>query len=156
MIKSSVTRVYDDSSNRVSACWLPSRTRLRLDPGGARWRLANVTGRYVAVVFQRSGRQHDLIVWAKLGRRPARRIAYSFPRRADPPAAQLYVSRSGAIAFSRGTTIAYIAPLEPGSPPRYRRLDSGPHVSARSLWADERAGRLRWRNGGAKKSAPWR
>lgn len=157
MIKGSVSRVYDDNSNRVYACWLPARTRVLISGGGdARWRLANVRGAYVAVVLQHSRARRSVIVWAKLGRRPAHRIVYTFPRQENPPALQLYVSKRGAVAFSRATTIGYIAPFEPGSPPRYRMLDSGPRVSGRSLWADERAGRLRWRNGAAKKSAPWR
>jgi hypothetical protein len=157
VIKNSVTRVYDNAgSDRLFGCWLPTGKRVRLDVHAGRWRLANVNGRYVAVVFDRPGERRDVIVWAKLGPSPARMVAYTFPTSTDPPAAQLYVSKHGAVAFSSLSTIGYIAPLVPGQPPRYRELDSGPRVSAPSLWADEQAGRLRWRNGGLRKSARWR
>jgi hypothetical protein len=156
VVKSSVVRLYDDSADRLYGCWLPTGRRLRIDVKVGRWRLANVEGRYAAVVFEGSGSRRSVIVWARLGSRPARRIAYRFARAADPPAAQLYVSKRGAIAFSAPATIGYIEPLRDGQEPRYRQLDSGRRVAPRSLWADERAGRLRWRSGGLRKSVAWR
>jgi hypothetical protein len=157
VIKSSVVRLYHDSADRLYGCWLPNGRRVRLDVKLGRWRLANVKGRYAAVVFERNGSRRGVIVWARLGGSSAsRRVVYDFPRRTEPPADQLYVSKRGAIAFSAPSTIGYIAPVQPSSPPRYRQLDSGPRVSPQSLWADERAGRLRWRHGGLRKSVPWR
>ena len=157
VIKSSVVRLYDDAADRLYGCWLPTRKRVRLDAKLGRWRLANVHGRYAAVVFERAGSRRGVIVWARLGDSGvSRRIAYRFPRATDPPAYQLYVSKRGAIAFSAPSTIGYIAPPQPGAHPRYRLLDRGPRVSARSLWADEKAGRLRWRSGWLRKSARWR
>jgi hypothetical protein len=157
VIKSSVVRLYDDSADRLYGCWLPTGRRLRLDVKVGRWRLANVKGRYAAVVFERNGSRRGVIVWARLGgASPSRRVVYDFSRTTDPPADQLYVSKRGAIAFSAPSTIGYIAPMRPDRRPRYRRLDSGSGVSPESLWADERAGRLRWRTGGLRKSAPWR
>jgi hypothetical protein len=156
VIRNSVVRLYDDAADRLYACWLPTGRRVRLDAKLGRWRLANVKGRYAAVVFDGAGSRHGVIVWARLGDKPARRIAYRFARRTDPPADQLYVSKRGAIAFSAPSTIGYIAPLEPGRRPRFSQLDSGARVVARSLWADEQAGRLRWRSGALRKSVRWR
>jgi hypothetical protein len=156
VIKSSVARLYDGVGDRLYGCWLPTGRRLRLDVHAERWRLANVQGRYAAVVFDGDGSHPPVVVWARLGENPSRRIAHRMPRGLDPPAEQLYVSKHGAIAFSAPGTIGYIAPLEPGRAPRFRQLDSGARVSPRSLWADEHAHRLRWRSGGARKSAPWR
>jgi hypothetical protein len=155
VIKSSVVRVYDQS-DRVYGCWLPAGRRLRLDRPSSRWRLANVNGPYAAVAFDRA-RSPAVLVWARIGPDPDRRLAYTFPGvRTGPPAAQLYVSRHGAVAFSARHRIGYIAPIRPGQPPRYRELDSGPGVSERSLWANERTGRLQWLDGKVRKSAPWR
>lgn len=156
MIRNSVVRLYDDAADRLYGCWLPTRRRVRLDAKVGRWRLANVRGRYAAVVFERDGSRRGVIVWARLGDRPSRRIVHSFRARSDPPADQLYVSKRGAIAFSAPSTIGYIAPPEPSVKPRYSELDGGPRVAPRSLWADERAGRLRWRSGGLRKSVRWR
>jgi hypothetical protein len=157
VVKSSVVRLYDDAADRLYGCWLPTGRRLRLDAKLGRWRLANVKGHYAAVVFERAGSRRGVIVWARLGdSRASRRVAYTFPRRTDPPANQLYVSKRGAIAFSAPATIGYIAPLRDGRKPRYKPLDSGPRVAPRSLWADEHAGRLRWRSGGKRKSIRWR
>src|SRR3954471_21494615 len=147
VIKNSVVRLYDDAADRLYGCWLPTRRRVRLDAKLGRWRLANVKGRYAAVVLERDGSRRGVIVWARLGDRPVRRVVHSFRSRTDPPASQLYVSRRGAIAFSAPSSLGYIAPPQPGDRPRYRLLDRGPRVSARSLWADEQAGRLRWRSG---------
>jgi hypothetical protein len=155
VIASSVARLYDQS-DRVYGCWLPTGRRLRLDTPRSRWRLANVKGPYVAVAFDRT-HAHDVIVWAKVGPDPERRRAYMFPEPSSgPPAVQLYVSKRGAVAFSTRTTIGYIAPITHGGGPRYTELDSGPGVSARSLWANERTGRLMWTNAGVRKSARWR
>jgi hypothetical protein len=157
VIKSSVVRLYDDAADRLYGCWLPTRKRVRLDAKLGRWRLANVRGRYAAVVFERAGSRRGVIVWARLGDSAvSRRVAYRFARATDPPAYQLYVSKHGAIAFSAPATIGYIAPLRAGHAPSYSELDSGPKVLPRSLWADERAGRLRWQSGGLRKSVPWR
>jgi hypothetical protein len=155
VIKSEVARVYDQA-DRVYGCWLPTGRRLRLDSPRSRWRLANVNGPYLAVAFDRA-HSPPVIVWAKLGPDPDRRLAYTFPRATNgPPAEQLYVSRRGAVAFSPRDRIGYIAPLRAGRPPRYTELDSGPGVSARSLWANERTGRLQWINGEVRKTARWR
>ena len=157
VIKSSVVRLYDDAADRLYGCWLPTARRVRLDVKTGRWRLANVKGRYAAVVFEGRGSRHSVIMWARLGRTSvSRRVAYTFPRTTDPPANQLYVSKRGAIAFSAPSTIGYIAPLRAGHEPEYSQLDSGPRVEPRSLWADERAGRLRWRTGALRKSIAWR
>src|SRR3954451_2214767 len=156
VIRNSVVRLYDDAADRLYGCWLPTRRRVRLDAKVGRWRLANVEGRYVAVGFEGAGSRRGVIVWARLGEKPSRRIAYRFTSRADPPANQLYVSKRGAIAFSAPSMIGYIAPLESGHAPRFSKLDSGPRVVPRSLWADEQAGRLRWRSGGLRKSVRWR
>jgi hypothetical protein len=156
VIENSVVRLYDDAADRLYGCWLPTGRRVRLDAKLGRWRLANVKGRYAAVVFERDGSRRGVIVWARLGDKPSRRIAHVFRAKGDPPAEQLYVSKRGAIAFSAASTIGYIAPLEPGRKPRYSELDSGPRVAPDSLWADERAGRLRWRSGALRKSVRWR
>jgi hypothetical protein len=96
-------------------------------------------------------------VWAKLGDHPDRRIAYTFPEDGPhPPAAQLYVSPRGAVAFSTPSAIGYIAPLRPGREPRYKELDAGSGLSPESLWANDDAHRLYWRKDGVRKSAPWR
>jgi hypothetical protein len=157
VIRSSVARIYDHAgSNQVFGCWLPSGKRVRLDVKAGRWRLANVNGRYVAVVFERTGGRKDVIVWAKLGPSPARMLAYTFPGHSDPPAQQLYVSKLGAVAFSVATTIGYIPPVRADQPPTYKELDSGPGVSARSLWANQESRKLLWLNGKVRKTAPWR
>jgi hypothetical protein len=156
VIRNSVVRLYDDAADRLYGCWLPTRRRVRLDAKVGRWRLANVEGRYVAVVFEGAGSRRGVIVWARLGDKPSRRVAYRFKAKSDPPANQLYVSKRGAVAFSAPSMIGYIAPLQPGHKPRFSQLDSGPRVVARSLWADEQAGRLRWRSGGLRKSVRWR
>jgi hypothetical protein len=157
VIKSSVVRLYDDAADRLYGCWLPTGRRVRLDVKTGRWRLANVKGRYAAVVFEGRGSRRGVIVWARLGKsNVSRRVAYTFARSTNPPAEQLYVSKRGAIAFSAPSTIGYIAPLRPGRQPSYSPLDSGPRVEPRSLWADERAGRLRWRSGALRKSIAWR
>ena len=156
VLRNSVVRLYDDAADRLYGCWLPTGRRMRLDTKLGRWRLANLKGRYVAVVFERDGSRRGVIVWARLGDKPSRRVAHAFRAKGDPPAQQLYVSTRGAIAFSTASTIGYIAPLEPGRAPRYSELDSGPRVAPSSLWADERAGRLRWRSGALRKSARWR
>ena len=155
VIKGSVARVYEQSP-RVYACWLPQRRRVRLDAAGARWRLANVKGPYAAVAFDRAG-SPAVLVWAKLGARPETRVVYEFPADGPhPPAAQLYVSPRGAVAFSTPSAIGYIAPPRAGSQPRYEELDSGPGLSPESLWANNSAHRLYWRSDGVRKSAPWR
>jgi hypothetical protein len=156
VIRNSVVRLYDDAADRLYGCWLPTGRRVRLDAKLGRWRLANLSGRYAAVVFERDGSRRGVIVWARFGDRPSRRIVHSFRATSDPPADQLYVSKRGAIAFSAPSTIGYIAPPAPGKEPRYRELDTGPRVSPRSLWADEHAGRLRWRSGPLRKSVRWR
>src|SRR4051794_19229263 len=157
VIRNSVVRLYHDAAGRLYGCWLPSDRRLRVGANLGRWRLANVKGRYAAVVFQRDGSRRGVIVWARLGDRPVRRVVHSFRVRTDPPANQLYVSKRGAVAFSAPATIGYIAPPQPGGgAARYRELDGSPHVSPGSLWADEQAGRLRWRSGGLRKSVRWR
>src|SRR2546423_15638691 len=102
VIKSSAVRVYEQSS-RVYACWLSHDRRVRLDMPHSRWRLANVKGRFAAVAFDRAGAP-AVLVWVKLGSTPERRIAYTFPDGGPrPPAAQLYVSPHGAVAFSTET-----------------------------------------------------
>ena len=97
-----------------------------------------------------------MIVWARLGYHPTRRVVHVFRARSDPPADQLFVSKLGAIAFSAPDTIGYIAPPGSAGDVHYSELDSGPRVSPRSLWADEHAGRLRWQSGGLRKSVRWR
>jgi hypothetical protein len=155
VIKGTVARVYEQSP-AVYACWLPHERRVRLDSARSRWRLANVKGPYTAVAFDRAG-SPAVLVWAKLGAHPERRVAYEFPvDGSDPPAAQLYVSPRGAIAFSTASAIGYIAPLRAGQSPRYKELDGGPGVSPESLWANNSAHRLYWRRAGVRKSAPWR
>src|SRR5437763_1682916 len=147
VIRSSVARIYEQSPH-VYACWLPHRRRVRLDAGQSRWRLANVKGPFAAVAFDRAGSAAAL-VWVKLGAHPERRLAYTFPEGGPhPPAAQLYVSPRGAVAFSTPTAIGYIAPPPPGSPPQYEELDSGPGLSPESLWANDPAHRLFWRSDG--------
>src|SRR3954471_7216389 len=107
VIKGSAARVYEQSSH-VYACWLGHGRRVRLDMAHSRWRLANVKGRYVAVAFDRT-RSPAALVWVRLSSRPERRIAYTFPDDgAQPPAAQLYVSPRGALAFSTDTAIGYV------------------------------------------------
>jgi hypothetical protein len=157
VIKSSVVRLYDDAADRLYGCWLPTGRRVRLNAKHGRWRLANLKGRYAAVVLEGAGSRRGVIVWARFGpSAPSPRVAYTFARTDEPPARQLYVSKRGAIAFSAPSTIGYIAPLEARRKPSYSLLDSGPRVSPGSLWADERAGRLRWRSGDLRKSIPWR
>jgi hypothetical protein len=155
VIRGSVARVYEQAP-RVYACWLPKGRRVRMDGPGSRWRLANVKGPYVAIAFDRPGSAAAL-VWTKLGDHPDRRIAYTFPEDGPhPPAAQLYVSPRGAVAFSTPSAIGYIAPLRSGREPRYKELDAGPGLSPESLWANDDAQRLYWRKDGVRKSAPWR
>src|SRR3954470_13760151 len=86
VIRNSVVRLYDDAADRLYGCWLPSGQRLRLDAKVGRWRLANVKGRYAAVVFERDGSRRAVVVWARLGERPVRRIVHVFRTRTDPPA----------------------------------------------------------------------
>jgi hypothetical protein len=155
VIKGSVARVYEHSPG-VYACWLPHERRVRLDAEPSRWRLANVKGPYAAVAFDRAG-SSAVLVWVKLGAHPERRVAYEFPVDGPhPPAAQLYVSPRGAVAFSTPSAIGYIAPLRTGRPPRYEALDAGPGLSPESLWANNSAHRLYWRSDGVRRSAPWR
>ena len=156
VIRNSVVRLYDDAADRLYGCWLPTGRRVRLGAKLGRWRLANVKGRYAAVVFERDGSRRGVIVWARIGDRPKSRIVHAFRARSDPPADQLFVSKLGAIAFSAPATIGYIAPPGNAAEVHYRELDSGPRVSPRSLWADEHAGRLRWQSGGLRKSVRWR
>src|SRR3954468_3800839 len=104
VIEGRAARVYEQSSH-VYACWVGHNRRVRLDMAHSRWRLANVKGRYVAVAFDRAG-SPSALVWVKLSSRPERRIAYTFPEDGThPPAAQLYVSPRGAVAFSTETAI---------------------------------------------------
>ena len=155
VIKGSAARVYEQSSH-VYACWLGHGRRVRLDMAHSRWRLANVKGRYVAVAFDRAGSSAAL-VWVKLGARPERRIAYTFPEDGThPPAAQLYVSPRGAVAFSTETAIGYVAPPRAGSPSSYTELDSGPGLAPESLWAYDQGHRLYWRHDDVRRSAAWR
>jgi hypothetical protein len=155
VISGSVARVYEQAPG-VYACWLPHERRVRLDADRSRWRLANVKGPYAAVAFDRAG-STAVLVWAKLGARPERRVAYEFPQGGPhPPAVQLYVSPRGAIAFSTPSAVGYIAPLRTGQPPRHQELDSGPGLSPESLWANDQAHRLYWRTGDLRKSVPWR
>ena len=155
VIRDSVARIYEQSP-RVYACWLPRERRVRIDTGRSRWRLANVNGPYAAVAFDRPG-SAAVLTWVRLGTHPVRRVAYTFPEQGPhPPAAQLYVSPRGAVAFSTPTAIGYVAPLRSGAPPRYEELDSGPGLSPESLWANDSAHRLYWRNDGVRKSVPWR
>jgi hypothetical protein len=155
VIKGSAARVYEQSPH-VYACWLPQGRRVRMDAERSRWRLANVKGPYVAIAFDRAG-SSAVLVWAKLGARPDRRVSYTFPEGGPhPPAAQLYVSPRGAVAFSTPSAIGYIAPPRSGRPPRYEELDAGSGLSPESLWANDGAHHLYWRNDGVRKSAPWR
>jgi hypothetical protein len=157
VIKNSAVRLYDDAADRLYGCSLPSGRRVRLNAELGRWRLANVKGRYAAVVLEGAGSRRGVIMRAHFGPSSAsRRVAYTFPRTENPQVSQLYVSRRGAIAFSAPSKISYIAPLEAHRKPSYSLLDSGPRVLSSSLWADERAGRLRWRSGDLRKSIPWR
>src|SRR3954452_15644394 len=128
VIRNSVVRLYDDAADRLYGCWLPTRRRIRLDAKVGRWRLANVEGRYAAVVFEGAGSRRGVIVWARLGDKPSRRGGDRVTSKPDPPANQLYVSMRGAIAFSAPSMIGYIAPPEPGRDPRFSKLDSGPRV----------------------------
>src|SRR3954447_2412951 len=89
VIRNSVVRLYDDAADRLYACWLPTGRSLRLDAKLGRWRLATVKGRYAAVVFERDGSRRAVVVWARLGDRPVRRIVHTFRARTDPPAQQL-------------------------------------------------------------------
>src|SRR3954451_2778671 len=81
VIKNSVVRLYDDAADRLYGCWLPTGRRVRLDAEVGRWRLANVKGRYAAVVFERNGSRRGVIVWARLGDKPAHRTVHSFHAR---------------------------------------------------------------------------
>jgi hypothetical protein len=155
VIKGSAARVYEQSSH-VYACWLGHGRRVRLDTANSRWRLANVKGRYVAVAFDRA-RSPAALVWVKLSSRPVRRIAYTFPEDGPhPPAAQLYVSPRGAVAFSTDTAIGYVAPPQGGSSGEYTELDSGPGLAPESLWAYDTGHRLYWRHDDVRRSAGWR
>ncbi|HEY0632115.1 MAG TPA: hypothetical protein VGC98_08660 [Thermoleophilaceae bacterium] len=155
VIKGSVARVYEQSP-RVYVCWLPKGRRVRMDGAGSRWRLANVKGPYAAVAFDRTGSAAEL-VWVKLGESTERHVAYTFPEGGPhPPAEQLYVSPRGAVAFSTPSAIGYVAPQRAGGEPRYEELDAGSGLAPESLWANNDAHRLYWRNDGVRKSAPWR
>jgi hypothetical protein len=155
VIKGSAARVYEQSSH-VYACWLGHGRRVRLDMPHSRWRLANVKGRYVAVAFDRA-RSPATLVWVKLSSRPERRIAYTFPEDGThPPAAQLYVSPHGAVAFSTETAIGYVTPPRAGTPATYTELDSGPGLAPESLWAYDTGRRLYWRHDDVRRSAAWR
>jgi hypothetical protein len=155
VIKGSSARVYEQSSH-VYACWLGHNRRVRLDMAQSRWRLANVKGRYVAVAFDRAGSPAAL-VWVKLGSRPARRLAYTFPEDGPhPPAAQLYVSPRGAVAFSTDTAIGFVTAPAAGTPASYTELDSGPGLEPESLWAYDAGHRLYWRHDDVRRSAAWR
>ena len=155
VIKGPSARVYEQSSH-VYACWLAHGRRARLDMARSRWRLANVKGRFVAVAFDRAGAP-AVLVWVKMSSRPQPRIAYTFPDGGPhPPAAQLYVSPRGAVAFSTDTAIGYVTAPRAGDPPGYRELDSGPGLAPESLWAYDRGHRLYWRHDDVRKSAAWR
>src|SRR4051812_36535303 len=155
VIKGSAARVYEQSSH-VYACWLGHGRRVRLNTADSRWRLANVKGRFAAVAFDRSGAP-AVLVWGKLGARPLRRVAYTFPEGGPPPpAAQLYVSPQGAMAFSTATAIGFLTAPQAGSPASYTELDSGPGLSPESLWAYDSGHRLFWRHDDVRKSAAWR
>jgi hypothetical protein len=155
VIRGSAARVYEQSSH-VYACWLSHGGRVRLDMAHSRWRLANVKGRFAAVAFDRAG-SAAVLVWVKLGSRPERRIAYTFPEDGPhPPAEQLYVSPRGAVAFSTETAIGYLGTPRAGSPASYTELDSGPGLAPESLWAYDDGHRLYWRHDDVRKSAAWR
>jgi hypothetical protein len=155
VIKGTAARVYEQSSH-VYACWLGHGRRVRVDTPHSRWRLANVKGRFAAVAFDRVGGP-AVLVWVKLGSRPERRIAYTFPEGGPhPPAVQLYVSPQGAVAFSTPTAIGYLTAPRAGSPAAYTELDSGPGLAPESLWAYDSGRRLYWQDDGVRKSAAWR
>jgi hypothetical protein len=155
VIEGSAARVFEQSSH-VYACWLGHNRRVRLDMANSRWRLANVKGRFAAVAFDRAGSPAAL-VWVKLGSRPQRRIAYTFPEDGPhPPAAQLYVSPRGAVAFSTSTAIGFVPAPPTGGAASYRELDSGPGVEPESLWAYDEGHRLYWRHDDVRMSASWR
>jgi hypothetical protein len=155
VIEGSAARVYEQSSH-VYACWLGHNRRVRLDLAQSRWRLANVKGRFAAVAFDRAGSPAAL-VWVELGPRPQRRIAYTFPEDGPrPPAAQLYVSPRGAVAFSTPTAIGFLSPPRAGGAASYRELDSGAGIEAESLWAYDDGHRLYWRHDDVRMSASWR
>jgi hypothetical protein len=155
VIKGSAVRVYEQSSH-VYACWLGHGRRVRVDMAHSRWRLANVKGRFAALAFDRAGGP-AVLVWVKLGPRPERRVAYTFPEGGPrPPAAQLYVSPQGAVAFSTPTAIGYVAAPRSGSPASYSELDGGPGLEPESLWAYDSGHRLYWRHDDVRKSAAWR
>src|SRR4051794_8974739 len=127
VIAGSAARVFEQSSH-VYACWLGHNRRVQLDMAHSRWRLANVKGRFAVVAFDRAGSPAAL-VWVKLGSRPQRRIAYTFPDGGPhPPASQLYVSPRGAVAFSTPTAIGFLSAPPAHGPASYEELDSGPGV----------------------------
>jgi hypothetical protein len=155
VIEGSAARVYEQSSH-VYACWLGHNRRVQLDMAHSRWRLANVKGRFAAVAFDRAGSPAAL-VWVKLGSRPQRRIAYTFPEGGpQPPAAQLYVSPRGAVAFSTPSAIGFLSAPPAGGAPSYRELDSGAGVEPDSLWAYDKGHRLYWLHDDVRMSASWR
>jgi hypothetical protein len=172
------------TENRYYACWLATGSRLRLDARCSRRdldysdfhtcdesaRQIDVDGRYVAVGFDRDNSTftaRDVIVWARVGRHPRRRVVFTLPRAtgtSDPMPVETWASHRGGVAFSmRGlaapgpnqSAIGFIRPL-PGHKARYRELDRGPNVKAASLQGHRRAHRITWRNGNRLKSAPWR
>lgn len=113
-------------------------------------------GRFAAVAFDRAGSSAAL-VWVKLGSRPQRRLAYTFPEDGPhPPASQLYVSPRGAVAFSTPTAIGFLSAPPARGAASYEELDSGPGVEPESLWAYDEGHRLYWRHDDLRMSASWR
>lgn len=194
IVKTKSARVYaqtvrtgDEKERRTYGCWLPTRDRLRLDlrcdpddgsPEGDD--ACNdtpsevvVNGRYVALTYTsfydgEGGATYSTVVWARL-RKAAREEAFRLGRGGDdefgPFFEKVYVSKSGAIAFSATDTddfadeeesmIGYVAPITPGKEVDSKVLDHGPPeaLSAKSLKVV--GSELQWTNGGVTKTAAW-
>jgi hypothetical protein len=171
---------------QIYSCWLATGDRQRLDercgPGDLdleatrfrcdeHWELAYIYGRYAALYLQRTGdstSSEDHIVQVRIGPKPVAAVVYKLPRfteDVDPTVEKLFVSRSGAVAFSASDVpvsgaakavgvIGFLKPITDttNGKPAYSELDSGAAVKPKSLNVTKKKG-ITWLNGATTKKA---